>query len=177
MLYTFRLHIIIPTNRLRCRHFRTSQEKKWRKSIVILILGQRRKWPNIKTTLAQRLIFTVITTLGITNIICCRSGNFREVLIFANLAEMTNSRIQESHKNYFHNSAILKKNENLRILNFVKNEKSEIRENLNTRRLQDIQYIPNVVITLGQYRILWPNITATLGAWITYRLTTGVAPM
>ena len=32
----------------------------------------------------------------------CRSGNTREVLIFA---KRTNSRIQESHENYYYNSA------------------------------------------------------------------------
>ena len=30
----------------------------------------------------------------------CRSGNIREVLIFANFAKRTNSRIQESRENY-----------------------------------------------------------------------------
>ena len=34
----------------------------------------------------------------------CRSGNISEVLIFANFAR-TNSRIQESHENYYYNSA------------------------------------------------------------------------
>ena len=36
--------------------------------------------------------------------------------------------------------ALQKKNENLRILNFVKVSKSEIRENLNTRKLPDLRY-------------------------------------
>ena len=43
---------------------------------------------------------------------CCRSGNVREVLtclIFANLARMTNSRIQEYRKNNYNNSAIKEK--------------------------------------------------------------------
>ena len=41
-----------------------------------------------------------------TSIEYCRSGNIREVLVFANFARMTNSRIQESRENYFcYNSA------------------------------------------------------------------------
>ena len=39
----------------------------------------------------------------------CRSGNIREVLIFANFARITYSRIQEPRKNYFYNSAIKEK--------------------------------------------------------------------
>ena len=35
----------------------------------------------------------------------CRSGNIREVLIFANFARVKNSRIQESRENNYHNSA------------------------------------------------------------------------
>ena len=35
---------------------------------------------------------------------------------------------------------VKKKNENLRILNFAKSPNSEIRENLNTRKLPDLQY-------------------------------------
>ena len=31
----------------------------------------------------------------------CRSGNTREVLIFANFARRTNSRIKESRENYY----------------------------------------------------------------------------
>ena len=53
----------------------------------------------------------------------CRSGNILEVLIFANFARRTNSRIQESLENYYYNIALLKKNENSRILNFVKSPK------------------------------------------------------
>ena len=37
--------------------------------------------------------------------IYCRSGDFREVFIFANFTRRTNSRNQESHKNYVYNSA------------------------------------------------------------------------
>ena len=35
----------------------------------------------------------------------CRSGNIREVLIFANFARRTISRIQKSCENYYYNSA------------------------------------------------------------------------
>ena len=61
----------------------------------------------------------------------CRSGNILEVLIFANFARRTNSRIQESLENYYYNIALLKKNENSRILNFVKSPK--IRNSRSTR--------------------------------------------
>ena len=54
----------------------------------------------------------------------CRSGNICEVLIFANFARKMNSRIQESRESYYYNRAT-KKNENSRILNFVKNLKNE----------------------------------------------------
>ena len=39
----------------------------------------------------------------------CRSGNVREVLIFANFARTTNPQIEESRENYFYNSATKKK--------------------------------------------------------------------
>ena len=39
----------------------------------------------------------------------CRSGNIREVLIFANFARMGNSQIQESGYNYHYNSATKEK--------------------------------------------------------------------
>ena len=39
------------------------------------------------------------------NVNYCRSGNIREVLIFANFTSRTNSRIQESRENYYFNSA------------------------------------------------------------------------
>ena len=38
-----------------------------------------------------------------------RSGNIRKVLIFANFARRTNSRIQESRENYYYISATKKK--------------------------------------------------------------------
>ena len=38
-----------------------------------------------------------------------RSGNIREVLIFANFAWKTNSRIQESRENYYYNSGTKEK--------------------------------------------------------------------
>ena len=52
-------------------------------------------------------------------IVYCRSGNIREVLIFANFAMRTNSRIKE----IIISIALLKKNENSRNLNFVKSPK------------------------------------------------------
>ena len=52
----------------------------------------------------------------------CRSVNIPEVLIFANFARRTNSRIQESRENYYYNSAT-EENGNSRILNFVKSPK------------------------------------------------------
>ena len=45
----------------------------------------------------------------------CISGNIREILIFANFARRSNSRIQESRENYHYNSAT-GQNENSRIL-------------------------------------------------------------
>ena len=45
----------------------------------------------------------------------CRSGNIREVFIFANYARRTNSRMQESRENRL---ALLKKNEKLRERSF-----------------------------------------------------------
>ena len=36
---------------------------------------------------------------------CCTSGNIHKVVIFVNLARRTNSRMQESHENYYYNSA------------------------------------------------------------------------
>ena len=50
------------------------------------------------------------------------SVNIRKVLIFANFARRTNSRIRES-RNFFFIIAILRRNENSRILNFVKSPK------------------------------------------------------
>ena len=43
------------------------------------------------------------------NTVYCKSGNIREVLIFANFAGSTNSRIHEFRDNYFYNSATKKK--------------------------------------------------------------------
>ena len=48
------------------------------------------------------------TLLGVTSQYC-RSGNIREVLIFANFARRTNSQIQESRKNSY-KIALIKKN-------------------------------------------------------------------
>ena len=38
----------------------------------------------------------------------CKSGNIREVSVFANFASSTNSRIQESLENYYYNIATKK---------------------------------------------------------------------
>ena len=70
-------------------------------------------------------------------LIYCRSGNIREVLIFANFARRINSRIQDSRENYYYNSAC-KKNEYSPILNFVKSTK--IIKSLNSRILQKYYY-------------------------------------
>ena len=43
----------------------------------------------------------------VQTVIYCGAGNIREVLIFANFATRTNSRIQESRENYYSNSATL----------------------------------------------------------------------
>ena len=70
-------------------------------------------------------------------ILLYRSGNIREVLIFA---KRTNSRIQESHEKDNYNSATKEK---CKIANFKFREKSQnknIRENLNTRKLPHLQY-------------------------------------
>ena len=64
----------------------------------------------------------------------CRSGNIREVLIFAYFARRVNLRIQKSRENYYHNCATKEK------WKFVI---SETRENLNARKLTDVQYILN----------------------------------
>ena len=72
--------------------------------------------------------------------IYCRYRNIREILIFANFAWRTNSRIQESRENDNYNKALLKKNEIRDFLTSWKLTKSEIRENLNTRKLSDLQY-------------------------------------
>ena len=75
-----------------------------------------------------------------------RSGNIREVLIFANFARRTNSRIQESRENYYYNSATKGK---LKFTNFKLCEKSqnlkfaeiETRENY---RIYSILYFKNL---------------------------------
>ena len=56
------------------------------------------------------------------NFIYCRSGNIREVLIFANFVGGGNSRIQDSRENYYYNRAT-KKSQNQK---FAKIETREI---------------------------------------------------
>ena len=58
----------------------------------------------------------------IIHFIYCRSGNIYEVLIFANFATRTFSRIYESRENYYHNRAA-KKNKKSQILIFMKSPK------------------------------------------------------
>ena len=50
----------------------------------------------------------------------CRSGNIREVLMFA---RRTNSQIQELRKFFLYNYSATKENENSRIPNFVESSK------------------------------------------------------
>ena len=69
----------------------------------------------------------------------CRYGYIRELLIFANFAIGTNSRIPESRENYI--IALLKKNENLRILNFVKSPKIR-----NSRKFKHAKITKSMVI-------------------------------
>ena len=70
--------------------------------------------------------------------IYCESCNIREVLIVANFARRTNSRIQESREKYLYNSVTKEKwkfaNPKLR-----ENSKSDIHENWNTRKLPGLQ--------------------------------------
>ena len=50
----------------------------------------------------KRRVYTTVYCTATS--VYCRSGNIREVLIFANFAR-TNSRIQESRENYYYHSA------------------------------------------------------------------------
>ena len=70
----------------------------------------------------------------------CRSGNIREVLIFA---RETNSRFQESRENYHYNSTAKHAEEKWKFKDskIISLKKSEICENSNTRKLPDIQYL------------------------------------
>ena len=52
----------------------------------------------------------------------CRSGNIREVLIFANFARRTHLRIQELRENYYFNSSTKEK---LKFANYKLREKSQ----------------------------------------------------
>ena len=69
----------------------------------------------------------------------CRSGNMREILIFANFASWTNSRFKNLAKVIFI-KMLLKK---LKFENSKLHEKSKtkIPENLNTRKLPDLYSI------------------------------------
>ena len=54
-------------------------------------------------------VFMILKSLSILQMIYSSSGKIREVLIFANFARRTNSRIQESRESYYYNSASKKK--------------------------------------------------------------------
>ena len=60
----------------------------------------------------------------------CRSGNIREVLIFANFARRTNSRIQDSRENYYYNNASKEKR---------KLANSKLREKCQNRKFAKIE--------------------------------------
>ena len=63
----------------------------------------------------------------------CTSGNIRAVSIFKNPAKITFI------------IALLRKNENLLILNFVKRAKTGNHQTLNTQKLPDLQYESNLL--------------------------------
>ena len=75
------------------------------------MLGQwRRLWANISPSLGQGVLFAGLAAMGditdsknliIIDVICCRCGKIREVLIFGRI----NSRIQLSRENCYYNSA------------------------------------------------------------------------
>ena len=65
------------------------------------------------------LVILPSAQLGSGHVVYCRSGDVREVLIFANFARSKNLGIQESRKNHYYNSATKEKKENSRILSFV----------------------------------------------------------
>ena len=73
----------------------------------------------------------------------CRSGNIREVSIFANFARRINSRIQNLAKNIII-IALLKKNENLQILNFMKSPKIR-----NSRKFKHVKITKSTVLLFG----------------------------
>ena len=55
------------------------------------------------------LVILPSAQLGSGHVVYSRSGDIREVFIFANFASSTNSGIQESRENYYYNSATKKK--------------------------------------------------------------------
>ena len=71
----------------------------------------------------------------------CISGNIREVLFFANFARRTNLRIGESREIVIIIALPIIEIDNSRIPDVVNIPKSQIRENINTLKLPDAQYI------------------------------------
>ena len=70
----------------------------------------------------------------------CRSGNIREVLIFANFARRTNSRIQESREEYYYNSPTKEK---WKLANSKLREKSQ---NKNSRKFAHAKITRSTVL-------------------------------
>ena len=73
----------------------------------------------------------------------CRSGNIRKVLFFANFTKIVIMSV-----------ILIIEIEHLRILDFVKSP--QIRDNVNTRKLPDLQYIYMVNLPSAEY-IRLPN--------------------
>ena len=76
----------------------------------------------------------------------CGTGNIREVLIFANSARKTNSRIQEFRENHYYNSATKEKRKfaNSKLREKSKNQK--FHDELNTQKLPYLQYTKYVIV-------------------------------
>ena len=84
----------------------------------------------IKSSKGYFIIIHIIRVFHQTGIIgYCRSGFICEVLIFANFARRTNSRIQESRENYYCNSGTKEKR---------KFANSKLREKSQNRKLAKI---------------------------------------
>ena len=106
------------------------------------MLGRRRRpRPNFKPVLGQS----------------CRSGNIREVLIFANFAR-TNSRIQECREFCYYNNSATKEKEK-----FANSKLWWKAQNLNTRKLLDLQYI--VFVPIAQLNVIHVSIAQR---WINF---------
>ena len=77
--------------------------------------------------------------------IYCRSGNIREVLILG-ISRGGQFRQFKNLAKIIIIIALLKKNENSRILNLVKSPKIRIRKNLNTRKLPHLQNYLHIIV-------------------------------